>query len=213
MPELRWLIGLLGLAVLFAAFLYWRRVNASDPDLGRNTRREPVLSDTPGGSGAYAGKDPVASEADDSQPEPAIAEEPLPELIVTLRLMSRDRRGFVAEQIVLAMRKLGLKHGKYGIFHAHSEQEEILFSIANLVEPGTFDLTQLKTQRYPGISLFLVLPGPEDPLDAFDSMISVGKALALEFSGDLLDEQGGILSAPRERFLREEIISSQRLQF
>lgn len=208
MSDLKWLIWLLLLAALAAAAFFWYRRHGGANRLPANWRREPVLEE---------GLDePLEEEASlhriSAAEELPTESEPLPEMIVTLRLMARDRGGFPAEQFILALREHGLRHGRYGIFHAHDESEDVVYSVANLVEPGTFNLAQVKTDRYPGISLFLVLPGPRDPLEAFDSMISLGKSMALEFSGDLLDEQGGILSVPRERYLREEIISSQRLE-
>jgi cell division protein ZipA len=208
MSDLKWLIWLLLLAALAGAAYYWYRRHGGASRLPSNWRREPVLERGLGPLEEDEDLDVEASVIDQPPAEP----EPLPEMIVTLRLMARDRSGFPAEQFILALREHGLRHGKYGIFHAHDETDDIIYSVANLVEPGTFNLAQLRTDRYPGISLFLVLPGPRDPLEAFDSMISLGKSLALEFSGDLLDEQGGILSVPRERYLREEIISSQRLE-
>jgi FtsZ-interacting cell division protein ZipA len=210
MSDLKWLIWLLLLAALAGAAYYWYRRYGSPGRLPSNWRREPVLER------ALSALDEDEEEADGAdgpgKNQLPAEPEPLPEMIVTLRLMARDPGGFPAEQLILALREHGLRHGKYGIFHAHDETEDMIYSVANLVEPGTFNLAQVKTDRYPGISLFLVLPGPSDPLEAFDSMISLGKSLALEFSGELLDEQGGILSVPRERYLREEIISSQRLE-
>ena len=209
MSDLKWLIWLLLLAALAGAAYYWyRRHHGAASRLPSNWRREPVLER---GLGPLEEDEETAGEAGAIE-QPPIESEPLPEMIVTLRLMARDRGGFPAEQFILALREHGMRHGRYGIFHAHDETEDVIYSVANLVEPGTFNLAQVKTDRYPGISLFLVLPGPRDPLEAFDSMISLGKSLALEFSGDLLDEQGGMLSVPRERYLREEIISSQRLE-
>ena len=209
MSDLKWLIWLLLLAALAGGAYYWFQRRGGSGRLPANWRREPVLE-----HGLEPPEEPTTEtdEGSASETPPAGPAEPLPEMIVTLRLMARDRGGFPAEQFILALREHGLRHGKYGIFHAQDEVEGVIYSVANLVEPGTFNLAQVKTDRYPGISLFLVLPGPPDPLEAFDSMISLGKSLALEFSGDLLDEQGGILSVPRERYLREEIISSQRLE-
>jgi len=206
MSDLKWLVWLLLLAALAAAAFYWYRRQDSSGRLPADWRREPVLERGPRRLDGEQSPDDASGAPFTSEPDP------LPEMIVTLRLMARDRSGFPAEQLILALREHGLRHGRFGIFHAHDELEDIIYSVANLVEPGTFNLAEVKTERYPGISLFLVLPGPSDPLEAFDSMISLGKSLALEFSGELLDEQGGILSVPRERYLREEIISSQRLE-
>ena len=84
-----------------------------------------------------------------------------------------------------------------------------LFSVASLVEPGSFDLTRVKTERYPGISLFLSLPVEGDALAAFDEMLSTAHSLASKLGGELLDEHGSRLSVQRERYLREEVIRFQ----
>jgi cell division protein ZipA len=130
------------------------------------------------------------------------------ERIIAVRLMSRERAGFPGEALVLALREAGLRHGQFGIFHRHDAAAEsrILFSVASLVEPGSFDLSQLKNRHYPGISLFLVLPGAGDRLVAFDDMMGTARTLAAALDGELLDEQGSRLSVQRERYLREEVI-------
>ena len=85
----------------------------------------------------------------------------------------------------------------------------MLFSVASLVEPGSFDLTRLKTERFPGVSLFVALPGAGDGVAAFDDMLSTAHGLAIKLDGELLDEQGSRLSVQRERYLREEVIQFQ----
>jgi cell division protein ZipA len=80
---------------------------------------------------------------------------------------------------------------------------------ASLVEPGSFDLANIKDQQIPGISLFLVLPGPIDSVESFDLMMTAARALAQSLDGELLDESGSTLSIQRERYLREEVIQYQ----
>src|SRR5215831_6711666 len=46
-----------------------------------------------------------------------------------------------------------LKHGKYEIFHRYDERGDLIFSVASMVEPGTFDRTQMTETQYPGVSL------------------------------------------------------------
>lgn len=126
--------------------------------------------------------------------------------------MSRDRAGFAGDDLILALRDAGLRHGRYGIFHSYAdgqEDGEPQFSAASLVEPGSFDLARLKTATYPGISLFMALPGPVESVLAFDAMVAVARDLARHLGGDLLDEQGSTLSVQRERYLREEVIQFQ----
>ena len=104
-----------------------------------------------------------------------------------------------------------MRHGKFGIFHRYDGNDEnsTIFSAASLVEPGSFDLANIKEQEIPGISLFLVLPGPIDGIEAFDMMMEAARALAQTLDAELLDESGSTLSIQRERYMREEIIQFQ----
>ena len=113
------------------------------------------------------------------------------------------------------MRGIGLRHGKFGIFHRYdgNDESKTVFSAASLVEPGSFDLQNIKEQEIPGISLFLILPGPVECVEAFDSMLEAARALTQSLDGELLDESGSTLSIQRERYMREEIIQFQHSNF
>jgi cell division protein ZipA len=104
-----------------------------------------------------------------------------------------------------------MRHGKFGIFHRFegSDENKIIFSAASLVEPGSFDIANIKDQEIPGISLFMVLPGPMDGAKGFDLMMAAARALSQSLNAELLDESGSTLSIQRERYLREEIIQHQ----
>jgi cell division protein ZipA len=106
------------------------------------------------------------------------------------------------------LRGIGLRHGKFGIFHRHegNDESKTIFSAASLVEPGSFDIANIKEQEIPGISLFMVLPGPVDGAQSFDLMMATARALSQSLNAELLDESGSTLSIQRERYMREEII-------
>jgi cell division protein ZipA len=125
-----------------------------------------------------------------------------------MRLVAKEGASFAGDELILSMRGIGLRHGKFGIFHRYegSDEDNTIFSAASLVEPGSFDLSNIKEQQLPGISLFLILPGPIEGAEAFDLMMSTARALAQTLDGELLDESGSTLSIQRERYLREEII-------
>jgi len=122
--------------------------------------------------------------------------------------MARNAGGFPGEKLVLKMRELGLQHGEFGIFHRPADTDDLRneFSVASLVEPGSFDLKQIRSNSYPGVSIFMMLPGARDGVEIFDDMMQTSRSLAKEMDGELLDEQGSSLSVQRERYLREEII-------
>jgi cell division protein ZipA len=203
MDGLRWLLLLFGLLVIAGVYLYSRRDKAKAEDEGdvATTRVEPTLE--------AGDAEPVVEEVDESVEQPA--DEGAPQKIVTLRLIGHNKKSFQGDELILSMRGIGLRHGKFGIFHRYDGNDEsrTIFSAASLVEPGSFDLANIKDQQIPGISLFLVLPGPVESAEGFDLMMAAARALAQSLDGELLDESGSTLSIQRERYLREEIIQFQ----
>lgn len=209
MDGLRWLLLFVGILVIAGVYLYSRRDKAGvDNGQADTDRVEPTL--TLG--------DPVATSAPDDSaeapPDAIVADEPAlnaPQKIVTLRIVAREQQAFQGDELILSMRGIGLRHGKFGIFHRYDGNDEArtIFSAASLVEPGSFDLENIKDQQIPGISLFLVLPGPVESVEAFDLMMAAARALTQTLNGELLDETGSTLSIQRERYLREEIIQYQ----
>ena len=211
MDGLRWLLLIVGLLVIAGVYLYSRREKTPsdvedvspdrvDPRLdGEELEGEPFLigEEVPTGDDNVEEEDSAVSDA--------------PQKIVTVRIVAREKQSFPGDELILSMRGIGLRHGKFGIFHRYdgSDESKTIFSAASLVEPGSFDLQNIKGQEIPGISLFLVLPGPIDSVEAFDLMLAAARTLTQSLSGELLDESGSTLSIQRERYLREEIIQFQ----
>jgi cell division protein ZipA len=201
MDGLRWLLLLFGLLIVVAVYLYSRRSPGSTKAPTSSIRAlrskvEPLLA-------ADTSSDKVSDpevEADDRDPGP--------QKIVTLRIVAKHHATFAGDELALNLRGIGMRHGKFGIFHRLDgiDETKSVFCAASLVEPGSFDLTNLKEHRIPGISLFMVLPGPIEGAKAFDHMITAARALSQSLDADLLDESGSTLSIQRERYLREEVI-------
>ena len=204
MDGLRWLLLLFGVLVVAGVYLYSRREAAKPKAEPLPERRvAPTIDET-------AESTAPIEEDDGERPEsPELGD--TPQKIVTLRLVARDRGAFPGDQLVLSLRGIGMRHGKFGIFHRYDGNDEsrMVFSAASLVEPGSFDLTDIKNQQIPGISLFLILPGPIDAAEAFDMMMAAARTLAQSLNAELLDESGSNLSIQRERYMREEVIQFQ----
>ena len=204
MDGLRWLLLFFGVLVIAGVYLYSRR-----------ERDKPKIEEPEGPRVAptIGGEEPPSKDDPDSEPEDAAAttNTEAAQKIVTLRLVARDGGAFRGDDLILSMRGIGLRHGKFGIFHRHdgNDEERTIFCAASLVEPGSFDLANIKEQEIPGISLFLVLPGPVDGVEAFDLMMVAARTLAQSLGAELLDESGSTLSIQRERYIREEIIQYQ----
>ena len=194
MDGLRWLLLLFGVLVIAGVYLYSRREKETPQPEQTPDRLEPTLD-----------ADEEDSEAVVKPPADTPA---VPQKIVTLRLVAREGSSFRGDELILNMRGIGLRHGKFGIFHRYdgSEEDKTIFSAASLVEPGSFDLSNIKEQKLPGISLFSIFPGPIDGAEAFDLMMATARTLAQSLDAELLDESGSTLSIQRERYMREEII-------
>jgi len=211
MDGLRWLLLFFGILVIASVYVYSRRDKAKGEDSAADADRvEPTLQVEE--AAPEPDKAPILSPsisvADES---PAKSTDSLPSKIVTLRIVGREKGAFKGDDLILSLRGIGLRHGKFGIFHRYDGNDEsrTIFSAASLIEPGSFDLANIKEQQIPGISLFLVLPGPVDSVEAFDLMMAAARTLSQSLNGELLDESGSTLSIQRERYLREEIIQYQ----
>jgi len=212
MDGLRWLLLIFGLLVIAGVYFYSRREKAAPKTQSKpDGRVEPKLGsddtdeESPDDSGVIG---PHAAGEDDIEDKPSRSTDRLPQKIVTLRLVARDGRAFRGDELVLSLRGIGMRHGKFGIFHRYdgSSEDNTVFSAASLVEPGSFDMTNIKEQELPGISLFLILPGPVEGAEAFDMMMTAARTVAQALNGELLDESGSTLSIQRERYMREEVI-------
>jgi cell division protein ZipA len=211
MDGLRWLLLIFGLLVIAGVYFYSRREKAVPKTQSKPAGRvEPKLAsdDTDEESPEDSGVIEARAGEDDNEDKPSRTTDRLPQKIVTLRLVARDGRAFRGDELVLSLRGIGMRHGKFGIFHRYdgSSEDNTVFSAASLVEPGSFDMTNIKEQELPGISLFLILPGPVEGAEAFDMMMTAARTVAQALNGELLDESGSTLSIQRERYMREEVI-------
>mgnify|MGYP005997523515 CR=1 FL=1 len=87
---------------------------------------------------------------------------------------------------------LGFKFGDMDLFHRHqnsSGQGEILFSLANMFNPGTFDIDQMEQVTTRGLTIFMTLPNAAEPLQTFNMMHNAAKKIADEFGANVLDDQ------------------------
>ena len=107
----------------------------------------------------------------------------------------------------------GLRFGEMQIFHRHEQasgQGPIIFSMANLVKPGVFELEKLDEFTTPGISFFLSLPGPKDSMDSFETMLKTCAKLARELDCELRDENQSALTQQTIEHYRQRISEFER---
>lgn len=130
------------------------------------------------------------------------------ERIVTLFVVAREGEHFNGPNLVVAAEKAGLEFGDMGIYHRLLEGKRELgpiFSVANMLKPGNFDLVRLDALRTPGVSFFMTLPGPLSALDAWDAMLPTAQRLAELLDGHVLDEERNALGRQRIAHIRDQL--------
>ena len=146
-----------------------------------------------------------------SSPAPAAGQRPsdLPvDRIVTLFVVAPEGETFGGGDIVVAAEKAGLRFGAMHIFHRLADgrpEAGPVFSMANMVKPGHFDMGRIGELQTPGVTFFATLPGPLSALDAWDAMLPAAQRIAELLGGELLDEDHNALGRQRIAGLREEL--------
>jgi len=220
-PELRWILTAIGVALIVGVYIWSRRDRSRGDRDG--PRREPGLGQRfeawRNGSSKEAplpeldlDTDPIVA-AEDVEPFEAEAPELPPEgeqLIVALRLRARQPAGFDGSDLVKAFSAESLEYGRFGAFHSLDERRRSRFLVASLVEPGSFEIEKMHELRCPGVSMFMVLPGPPEPLGALDGMFTCARRLAERLDADVLDDKGNALTMQQAGWLREQVVEFKR---
>ena len=135
-------------------------------------------------------------------------------LICAIAVTARPGHRFSGGLICEALGALGLRYGHMGIFHYYRSDEhqdgQPVFSAANMLEPGSFDLEAIDSLYTPGLMLFMKLPGELDGTEGFDLMLATGKQLAERLGGELRDETRSSLTPQSIGHMRERIIDFAR---
>lgn len=122
---------------------------------------------------------------------------------------------FEGRQLLELLLQYGLRYGDMDIFHRHEHptgQGDILFSMAQAVEPGTFNINTLSRDLVPGVSFFMSLPGKKSTL-SFDLMVDTARRLAFELQADLLDAHSQVLTQTELDQWREAVVNFERQQY
>lgn len=136
-----------------------------------------------------------------------------PSEVLILYVLLAENEEIKGEDLLSTLLTLGFKYGDMDIFHRHTDSSgsgEVLFSLANMFNPGTFDLDNMDKLNTRGVSLFMTLPGPGDALQNFNLMHNAAKKLASEFSGQVLDGQRSVLTVQTVRHYVDKIREFQR---
>ena len=122
--------------------------------------------------------------------------------IIILSVVMPAHQQMSGAALLPSLLTLGMKYGEMNIFHRHQDSAgngAVTFSLANMLNPGSFELDTMETFVTQGVSLFMTLPNATDPFNAFEQMLAAAKQLATEFSAQLVDDKRNIMTKQTEQ--------------
>jgi cell division protein ZipA len=148
-----------------------------------------------------------------TEPEPAPTANPgEPGLILVLNIIAEGRQ-LRGPAILKAIAATGMAYGAMGVFHFYSANrpgKQPLFSLANMMEPGSFNLSSMEELSTPGLTLFATLSRPNEALATFNKMLDVARKLAKTLDATVCDERRGTLNKQGVEHIHEQIKEYQR---
>lgn len=128
--------------------------------------------------------------------------------IVSLYVAAKAGHMLRGEDIVVAAEKTGLVFGHLNVFHrlvdGHPERGPV-FSMANILQPGSFDMAGIREMQTPAIAFFLTLPAPISALDAWEKMLPTVQRMGELLDGVVLDDSRNALGRQRIANIRDEL--------
>lgn len=144
----------------------------------------------------------------------AVTEAPkAPDEVLIINVMARRGEMFAGPELLEALVANGMRYGDMDIFHRHESDDgrgKILFSAANMVVPGTFDLSSMDDFATPGISMFLSLPIASDSLSAYNLLANTAQGIAEALGGELKDENRSVMTRQTIEHGRQRVIEYER---
>lgn len=122
--------------------------------------------------------------------------------IIILSVVMPTHQQMSGAALLPSLLTLGLKYGEMNIFHRHQDNAgngPVTFSLANMLNPGSFELDTMETFATQGVSLFMTLPNATDPFMAFEQMLAAAKQLAAEFNAQLVDDKRNVMTKQTEQ--------------
>lgn len=133
--------------------------------------------------------------------------------IISLYVAAKSGAALHGPDIVVAAEKAGLTYGYMNIYHRMVDgrpEAGPIFSVANILKPGSFEMASINEMETPAIAFFLTLPAPVSALEAWETMEPAAQRMAGLLDGVVLDEERSALGRQRVQHIREELRSYDR---
>jgi len=133
-------------------------------------------------------KEQVKEPAKEQAVQKTLPSEPMDVLV--LNVVASDNQEIGGAVLLPTLLTLGLKFGEMNIFHRHQQatgKGDVLFSLVNMVNPGTFDIDNMEQFSTSGVSLFMTIPHQHGNMETFNMMLNAAAKIAEAFNGQVLD--------------------------
>lgn len=172
---------------------------------------EPAEPAGPGGGEGILGPARVVQSDDDLEDVRgrAVGEE----WIIALSVMAPEGRPYNGAAIAEVLEAAGLGLTDQGVFQRSLNvggETLALYTVASIVEPGTFDRTDPAATTTPGIVFIMQVPAPFDGLAAFERMLAAARRVAQSLGGQLLDGRRCDLTPQAIEHWREALLEYRR---
>ncbi len=128
-----------------------------------------------------------------------------PEWIIVLNVKAKDGHHFNGLPLQDALKDAGFSFGDMDIFH-YLDKGVSAFSVANMVKPGTFDVSAMDGFTTPGVSLFMQFPNDRgEGVKNFKEMMRCTHQLAARLEGEVSDERRSVLTNSGIDHLLEQV--------
>lgn len=164
----------------------------------------------------------------DADIEPTLGMDTEVEDVIVFNIIAKNKGTFSGQTLLKSAEMCHMELGKMNIFHryessastsamaghgvhGHSRRKRNkLFSMANLVEPGTFNPESMHDFKSPGVCLFMQLPGPSRSIAGLELMVDTARKMAIKLNAEMRDENHSVITPQTIEHYRQRVMEFER---